>query len=241
MSSFSTLAVIPARGGSKGIRRKNLQLLGGIPLIEWSIRVALQAARVDRVIVSTEDQEIAAIAATAGAEVMLRPEALAQDETPTMAVLQYVLAELAAQGGCPEGLVLLEPTSPFRTPDLIDACIGKLSQEGVRTCLTVTQLERNPYNIFAVTGDHAERFVRLPAGSFSRRQEFAHLKRLNGCVYAVRAANVLDGALVREPIRVVEMQANVSTNIDSMFDLELARMLVENGSVVVPERSGGLG
>lgn len=229
MSPLSVVAIVPARGGSKGIPRKNLQQLGGMPLIEWPIRVALRAARVSRVIVSTDDAEIAMVAGRCGVEVMRRPSSLALDETTTLAVLQQVLADLDAQGRSPEAIVLLEPTSPFRTPEIVDACLEKLAVDGVRTCITVTQLERNPYNIFSVAGDSAERFIRVPEGGFGRRQEFTHLKRLNGCVYAVRSSNIREGRLIQNPIRVVEMRGEDSINIDTPLDLEIARLILGRG------------
>ena len=123
MSKISpVLAIIPARGGSKGIPRKNLRLLAGRPLVIHTIEQALAARRVDRVAVSTEDAEIAAVAKAAGAEVVARPEALASDSAPTEPVMIDALEALARAGGpAPETVVLLQCTSPLRTA----AQIGK--------------------------------------------------------------------------------------------------------------------
>lgn len=234
MCKPSVLAVIPARGGSKGIPRKNLQLLGGIPLVEWAIRVATRASGVTRIVVSTEDVEIAAVSRRAGAEVLPRPDAFAQDDTPSLTVLQHSIDEMKKQGFLPDAVVLLEPTSPFRTATHVNACIENALLDGVRTCITVVQLERNPYNIFSVSGEQTERFIRVPDGSFSRRQEFPHLKRLNGCIYAMRPENIRDGRLVQEPLRVVEMRDEESINIDTPLDLEIARLLVQQGAIRIP-------
>lgn len=115
------LAVIPARGGSKGVPRKNVRLLAGRPLIAHSIDAARAAASVDRVVVSTEDPEIAAVARACGAEVVERPAALARDDSPTLDALRHVVATLeAAEGYRPDAVLTLQPTSPLRTARHID-------------------------------------------------------------------------------------------------------------------------
>lgn len=226
-NSLPTLAVIPARGGSKGIPRKNLQDVGGIPLVARAVEAGLAAARVDRVVVTTDDDEIADVARRAGGEVLMRPAQLAADDTPTVPVLQWVLDVLDRSGWQAERLVLLEPTSPFRTGQVVDACVAKLDDPEVSSAATVTQLERNPYNVFVVRGDRAERFVREPSGVFTSRQQFADLKRINGCVYVTRARHVRDARWLELPLRVVEMAAEDSINIDTPLDLAVARLVAD--------------
>src|SRR5262249_8931646 len=116
------------RGGSKSIPRKNVRLLDGVPLLAYSIEAALAARGVDRVIVSTDDEEIADVARAWGADVpFLRPKALAGDDTPDLPVFQHALAWLeASSGGLPEFVVQLRPTSPLRPPDCVDAALGLL-------------------------------------------------------------------------------------------------------------------
>lgn len=227
------LAIIPARGGSKGIPRKNLRVVGGVSLLARAVFTGLESRRVDRVVVCTDDEEIAAAGRDAGAEVLMRPPALAADDTPTLPVLQFVVERIEQEGWVVDRVVLLEPTSPFRTPAVVDACIEKLDDPHIQSAATVTQLERNPYNIFAVEGDHAQRFVREPAGAFTRRQQFAHLKRINGCVYVVRSTVLKAGGLLAEPLRVVEMPAEASINIDTPVDLALAELMA-TGHAGVP-------
>ena len=115
---MSTLIVIPVRGGSKGVPRKNLRDVGGKPLVVWTIEQAL-AVDGARVVVSTEDPELARVAAGAGAEVIDRPVELAQDTTPTEPVILHAMDVLAAQGSEPEHVVLLQATSPVRRPGTI--------------------------------------------------------------------------------------------------------------------------
>ncbi|MEO0564928.1 MAG: acylneuraminate cytidylyltransferase family protein [Chloroflexota bacterium] len=120
---MKAIAMIPARGGSKRVPRKNVRLLGGQPLISYSIAAALRARSVDRVIVNTDDDEIASVAAEAGAEVQRRPAELATDSAKTIGVVRHALGELATQGNLYPFVVLLQPTSPFRQPSQIDKAV----------------------------------------------------------------------------------------------------------------------
>lgn len=118
---MTTLAVIPARGGSKGLPRKNLRPLAGKPLIAWSIEAAKASAGIDRVAVSTEDAEIGAVAEARGAEVLWRPAALATDEATTVSVIQHIALKQAPEA---DTFVVLQPTSPLRDPGLVDGCLA---------------------------------------------------------------------------------------------------------------------
>ena len=118
------LGIIPARGGSKGIPRKNIRRLAGKPLLQYSAQAALGARRLARTILSTEDPEIAEVGRTCGLEVpFLRPPELARDDTPTLPVLQHAVRTLEAAGDHYDAVCLLQPTNPFRQSHDIDACI----------------------------------------------------------------------------------------------------------------------
>src|SRR5581483_7052056 len=118
------IAIIPARGGSKGVPRKNIRPLNGRPLIAYSIAAAQAATSVQDIVVSTDSQEIAEISRGLGAEVRLRPAALSADDTPTRDVLEHVVNELAAEGDRPDAVLTLQPTSPLRTARHIDEAIA---------------------------------------------------------------------------------------------------------------------
>ncbi|MCX5796520.1 MAG: acylneuraminate cytidylyltransferase family protein [Elusimicrobia bacterium] len=125
------LGVIPARGGSKGIPRKNLRPIAGKPLVVWSIEAARRARRLDRFVVSTEDREIAEVSQRAGAEVLWRPAELASDGATTAAVLKHIVLQEK-----PDHLVLLQPTSPVRIGGLIDRAIERFFASGADTLAT---------------------------------------------------------------------------------------------------------
>lgn len=145
---MTTLAVIPARGGSKGIPRKNLLPVGGKPLIEWTIA---QALALDDVIVavSTEDAEISAVARNAGAWVIRRPVELAQDETPTEPVVVHAIATCEAQYGRPERVMLLQATSPVRKPGTLARAVAEFDDTGVDSLVGVVP---NPPFLWSVEG-----------------------------------------------------------------------------------------
>src|SRR5919206_1460637 len=132
-SDVRVLGLIPARGGSKGIPGKNLAPVCERPLIAWTIGAACSASRLDRVVVSTDSDEIAAIARELGADVLARPAELARDETPMRDVLLHALDEL----GRPEILVLLQPTSPLRRAEHVDAAVALLRATGADCVVSV--------------------------------------------------------------------------------------------------------
>lgn len=220
-----TLAIIPARAGSKGVPGKNVRPLAGVPLVGWAIRVAQLARSVTHVVVSTDGDAIADASRAEGAEVIRRPADLAADEAPTMPVIGHALDVLEGRGEKFDTVVLLEPTSPFRSAAVVDRAVTMLGEGDCAAVVTVTQVERNPYNIFQVDGDRAERFIREPSGTFFQRQTMDHLKRVNGCLYATSVAGVRRGKLVDFPLRVIEMSHEESVNIDSHIDFAVAEIL----------------
>ena len=142
------LALIPARGGSKGLPRKNVLLLGGRPLLAWSILAARGSAHVDRIVVSSEDREIIETAREWGAEVpFVRPAELARDETSGMDVVLHALDQ-AGQGF--DYVVLVQPTSPLRTPQDIDACLERCLETGAPACVSVCEPAKSPHWMYTL-------------------------------------------------------------------------------------------
>lgn len=236
----AVLAVIPARGGSKGIPRKNLQILGGRPLLEHSILAARASQRVTRTVVSTEDPVIAEVALAAGAEVVDRPAELATDDAPTEAALEHAVHWVEAQGERVELVVLLQPTSPRRPSGLVDACIERLEAAGADSLLTVCRT----HSFFWRLGESG------PEASYDwrkrpRRQELRESEiwfRENGSVYVTRR-NVLLTLHNRLGGRIVlyEMAEADSFEIDSAFDLWLHERLEEEFPLASISRLSGRG
>lgn len=147
----TVLGIIPARGGSKGVPRKNIRPLAGRPLISHTIETALQARSLDRIIVSTDDREIAEVARQAGAETpFLRPQEHATDTASSISVVHHALAWLSQHEGYhPDAVAIMPPTSPLRTVQQVDATVDLLWTSGLDSALTVTPVRDHPYFIYS--------------------------------------------------------------------------------------------
>lgn len=147
------LGIIPARGGSKSVPRKNLYPLGGKPLVAWTIECALRAKSLDRVILSTDDAEIAEVGRRYGAEVpFLRPAAISADDTPDLPVFQHMLAELRAREGyLPDAIVHLRPTQPLRLPEEIDEVVRIWMESGADCVKSVRLVNEHPFKMYRLS------------------------------------------------------------------------------------------
>lgn len=204
MSKIKYLAVIPARGGSKGIPRKNIRMIAGKPLIAWSIEAAKKSQLIDRLIVSTEDDEIARVAKRYGAEVLERPEKLATDKATTLLVLQHVLEEIPAQA-----IVLLQPTSPVREKGLIDKCIRQFQRTGVDNLGTGFICK------FMAYGSYVQ-----------RRQDLKGFFYDDGNVYVVKASLIQSGKMHGKKQGHVFTSREENVEIDEPFDFWLAEQVL---------------
>lgn len=236
----SCLAVIPARGGSKGIIRKNLQTVGGVPLVVRSVHAALAASSVDRVVVSTDDDEIAALVRVAGAEVRRRPDDLAGDRASSeSALLDVVDALEAAEGHAPDLLVLLQCTSPLTTPEDIDGVVGLLRDCGADTVFTAARSHRFLWRVDeagrAAPVNHDARF-RLP------RQQAEPEWVETGAIYAVRVPELRRaGSRFPGTSRIYEVPAERSLEIDDPLDLALLRTVAASTpGGTLPDPLGGI-
>lgn len=220
------LGIIPARGGSKGIPHKNIVDLGGKPLIAWTIESAKNSAVFDRLIVSTDDEEIAAISRLYGAEVpFLRPAEISRDDTSSLAVVLHTLAYCDALGWQPDTVVLLQPTSPFRSAQDIQASVALLDTSGNDSVVSVVEVEHSPYLSFTITQDKqlTPMFSEFPP---VRRQDYGRCVRPNGAIYAVRAARLRQGLdWYSGRVLSYEMPDDRSLDIDTPWQLSLARLV----------------
>lgn len=189
------LAIIPARGGSKGILRKNIKMLAGKPLIAYTIESALQATTLDRVIVSTDDDEIAEISHKFGAEVMMRPPELAEDKTPTLPVLQDVVARLKSEGYLPDAVMTLQPTSPLRTASHINEAVAMFVNDpradSLVSCIEVPHIF-HPQSVMK-ENDNGYMVPYMGEKQPTRRQEKPTVFARNGAaIYITRTATLSD-------------------------------------------------
>ncbi|MGB0002035.1 MAG: acylneuraminate cytidylyltransferase family protein [Candidatus Acidiferrales bacterium] len=227
-STHRCLAIIPARGGSKGLPRKNILALGGKPLIAHTIEAARTAHSIQRIMVSTESPEIAQIARQYGAEVpFLRPPELAQDETPTLPVLQHVLTQLkASEGTEPEIIALLQPTSPLRRAEDIDRAVIILEQTRADSVVSLCAAEHHPAWMKRVEQGRVLPFLEN-APEYTRRQDLPPVYRLNGAIYIIRRRVLLEeNRILGRDTRALVMDAESSVDIDTPLDLKLAALII---------------
>ncbi len=240
MSLHPVLAVIPARGGSKGLPGKNILPFAGLPLIAHSIRMAALCPEIDRCIVSTDSQEIADVARQHGADVpFLRPSELAQDNTPMWPVLQHALREIERHTGTQFGsLLLLDPTSPGRTPeDVVQALRILDSDPGAAGVVAVSEPAFNPrWVCVEEVGGYMKQLV-PQTPSYVRRQDVPPAYRVNALLYLWRRDHVIneDAPHFDEvPHRMLVVPEERAIHIDEMRDFALAELLVREGFVKFP-------
>jgi CMP-N,N'-diacetyllegionaminic acid synthase len=221
------LAIIPARGLSKGIPRKNVRLVAGKPLIAWTIEAALNAKGVDRVLVSTEDEEIAEVARQYGAEVpFLRPLELSQDETPTLPVLQNVVFELKnMENFVPDAVITLQPTSPLRTCEHIDDAIERFKADPLAdslvSCIEVPHIF-HPLSVMKQSKHgYLENYLDNKEGvRVYRRQDKERVWARNGAAIYITRLNCLDRFIFGGNILPFIMDNSASIDIDCENDLQ---------------------
>lgn len=218
----TVLGIVPARAGSKGVPGKNVRPLLGEPLIGHTLRAAAEARSLDRVIVSTDGEEIAAAARSYGAEVVMRPPELAADDASTEDALIHVLETLQAGGeDLPEYVVTLEPTSPLRTPDLIDACVELALRESAEAVLTVTETRDCPGKL------DGNIFRYLLPGQPRRRQLREPLYRESSTVYVTRTQTLLaNRSVLAEPLYAVPVAAAEAVDINTPLDFLVAEAIM---------------
>lgn len=221
------LGLIPARGGSKGVPRKNSKLLRGKPLVSYSIETALACPALDKVLVSTDDQAIAEMSVAAGAEVpFLRPAPLASDESPTIDTVLHALHFLAEQQEHYDALCLLQPTVPFRDPADLAQAIRYFIETDADTLLSVREVPKTFHPNWIYTWNETQSSLQLASGAdqpTSRRQDLPPAYFRDGSVYLTKTQTILQNrTLYGSKIVPFQMQRSPQINIDTPADWQQA-------------------
>jgi CMP-N,N'-diacetyllegionaminic acid synthase len=234
------LAVIPARGGSKGLPGKNLRPLAGLPLIAHSIRLAERCPEIDQCIVSTDSEEIASVARAYGAQVpFLRPAALAQDDTPIWAVLQHALDEMEQRGNQRfESLLLLQPTVPCRLPEDLSRAMQMLDADPAALgVVAVSEPAFNPRWVCVEgSGGHMKPLVAANT-NYTRRQDVPPVYRINGLLYLWRRDHLVHSSAPRyfeTPHAMLVVPEIRAGDIDTAQDLAMIELLLREGLIQLP-------
>lgn len=228
MTDNTTLYIIPARGGSKGIPRKNIKELCGRPLIHYSIEVARALADDSHVIVSTDDDEIREVAEQTGLKVdYRRPEALGGDTVGSREVILDAMDYADRKGILYNKVVLLQPTSPMRTVSDVEGCLALYNPE-VDMVVSVTEAACNPYYDCFETAEDGTLHVSKGDGKYTRRQDTPKAWQYNGAVYVINPESIRRMGLGEFPVRIpFEMPRSRSVDLDTPLDWHITEMLMK--------------
>ncbi|ONI46073.1 acylneuraminate cytidylyltransferase [Candidatus Epulonipiscioides gigas] len=218
------LAIIPARGGSKGLPGKNIKILGDKPLIAHTIIAAKESKFISRSIVSTDSSKIANIAKNFGAEIpFIRPDYLATDEATSVDVVLHLLQELKKDNYVPDFVCLLQCTSPFRNSTDIDSSVEKCLNTNFDACYSVSKVSSSPYWMKVFDGEKLSSF--MDNKTILRRQDLPMIYELNGAIYFVKTSELIKNkSLHLSNATGYIMPEDRSIDIDSALDFELAKL-----------------
>ncbi len=242
MKRNTVVGIIPARGGSKRLKDKNTMPLCGKPLIAYTIEAALQADALDRVIVSTDSEQIAEVAMTWGAEVIRRPAELATDTAPIDEALRHVVSYLADEEDYRTDIVvLMQANIPIRAEGVIDQVMAKLIETGAETVSTAHEINQRPEWMKRLINDRAVPY--MPPGNRYRMQDLEKLYLLDGATTAVRVDTLMQTrgdsrvhAFIGQDIRLVLQNGMYTVEVDTLDDLWLAEYLLRGMSFAKPKR-----
>ncbi len=226
IDDLKVLAVIPARGGSKGIKDKNIYPLCSKPLIAYTIEAAGESKYVDRTIVSTDSERIAEVSKEYGAEVpFMRPESLAADNSKTIDVIMHVKDWTVKEGDLYDVLVLLQPTQPLRTAEDIDKALETFMDNDREALVSVCEVDDNPVLIRRIEDNRLHAI--LNTQSTVRRQDMDKYYKVNGCIYINNMAEISENTSFNDnPVPFI-MPSERSVDIDEKKDIKIAELYIE--------------
>lgn len=232
MKNPEILVTICARGGSKGLKNKNMLPLLGKPLISYTIKQAINWGRAKHIVVSTDSESIAAVAMQYGAEVpFIRPENLARDDSPKLPVLKHAVHYyIEKKNFTPDLIVDLDPTSPLRREEDIEKCVNFIMKDPeCDSVITGFKANKNPYfNMVETDSNGYARLSKQTTGSIARRQDAPIVYAMNASIYVWRTSSLLEQtSVIPEKAKLVEMPEERSVDIDSRTDFKLVELLLK--------------
>ena len=239
--SLKILGIIPARGGSKRLARKNLRLLAGKPLVAWTIEAARAARRLSRLVVSSDDAEVLEVAAGYDANLPLaRPGDISGDQSPAIDFVRHALSVLEAGGqGSFDAVVIMQPSSPLTLPADIDATIDLLIRSGADSAVSVMQLDHavHPLKMKLLEGDRLLPYLEEERGRMAAH-ELPTIYVRNCSVYATRRHVIDAGAVIGDDCRAYVMPRERSLDINEELDLLFAEFLLSRRGALASSDAG---
>lgn len=221
------LAVIPARGGSKGIPRKNVRLVAGKPLIAWTIEEAKKSTYIDRTILTSDDSEFISVARQWDCDVpFVRPRELAEDNVNGIDPILHAIENVS---GKYDYIVVLQPTSPLRIAADIDGCIEKCDLQDAPACVTVTKPDKSPYWMYSLDDQGRLNPIIKQDGTVLFRQQLPEIYALNGAVYVAKIEWFKKNKKFISDVTIAfPMPEHRSLDIDTEWDLNLCNILLSH-------------
>ena len=228
INNMRILAIVPARGGSKGIKDKNIKEIEGRPLIEYTIEAAKRCEYIDEIVVSTDSEKIAKVAKKAGAKVpFLRPDELASDTARTIDVVLFTIEQLKLIGQEYDIVVLLQPTSPLRDEDDICGAIEKYVSCNMKSLVSVSEVSESPILMRQIVDEtHMEKLLNI--NSTIRRQDMAKYYMVNGSIYINKIEELNSDTSFNDNVIPYVMDRSHSVDIDDYVDIEVMKYYVNN-------------
>ncbi|ATG76498.1 acylneuraminate cytidylyltransferase family protein [Pseudoalteromonas sp. 1_2015MBL_MicDiv] len=228
---MKNFAFIFARGGSKGLPGKNIRPLLGKPLIEYSIDIAKSSTSIDKVFVSTDDNEIAKIAADAGVEVIFRPNELATDKSPEWLAWRHAIEHVKQLHGEFDNFISLPATSPLRSLDDVETAILKRVETKADICISVVEASRSPFfNMVKQSKNGFFELVNKPESSVERRQDAPKVYDITTVVYAASPSFIMSNyGLFSGNVTSIEVPKERAVDIDDIYDFLLAEAILKKG------------
>ena len=228
---MKNFAFIFARGGSKGLPGKNIKPLLGRPLIEYSIDIANSCTSIDKTFVSTDDSEIAKIAADAGAEVIFRPNELATDKSPEWLAWRHAIEQVKQMYGEFDNFISLPVTSPLRSLDDVETAILKRVETKADICISVVEASRSPFfNMVKQSKNGFFELVNKPESSVERRQDAPKVYDITTVVYAASPSFIMHNyGLFSGNVTSIEVPKERAVDIDDIYDFLLAEAILKKG------------